>query len=75
MNPNPSVKEQIDAVLYEHGADLTDVRHIKIREALLNIIEKDVIGEDEPEYSLGNPNWGKNRQQNALRESQREKLK
>ena len=35
----------------------------------------DAVGEDEPEYSLGNPNWGINRNRNQLRAEIRSAIK
>lgn len=86
MKSNPSIKEQLRDVhrqlfrageLFEGATDLKDVAVDQATEAILQIIESEVIGEDEhdsdPDYS-GYEAECDNLAMNALRELQREKL-
>lgn len=84
MKPNPSIKEQIEAEFLQYTAELkhgfngtTIDDHA---EAILRIIESEVIGEDEdvrPEITEWLVSGSRDAAEavNALRESQREKLR
>lgn len=83
MKLSPSIKEQILEIVIavDRGEWLGKGGDEAATEAILRIIESDVIGEDDPlvphvEYKTGDLIVvRKEPAQNALRESQREKLK
>ena len=48
-----SLLEQIDSALYQHGEDLTDAQHIKLRQAILSAV-REMVDRAGPKSSLGN---------------------
>lgn len=46
----------------------------EFKQSIRTLVLEEIIGENEPEYGLDNPDWGSNRMRNRLRAEQRKKL-